>query len=46
MRNGGRSITATVVGLVALLAVSGEAAAAQCGNTSAGFEAWKQQFAG
>ena len=46
MRNGGRSITATVVGLVALLAVSGEAGAAQCGNTSAGFEAWKQQFAG
>ena len=46
MRNGGRSITATVVGLVALVAVSGEAGAAQCGNTSAGFESWKQQFAG
>ena len=32
--------------LVALATMAGEARAAQCGNTSAGFEAWKQQFAG
>jgi membrane-bound lytic murein transglycosylase B len=32
--------------LVALLAVAGsEASAAQCGNTAAGFEAWKSEFA-
>ena len=29
----------------ALVSVTGRAEAAQCGNTSAGFEAWKQEFA-
>ena len=32
--------------LVALATVAGEARAAQCGNSAAGFEGWKQQFAG
>ena len=35
----------TVAALVALASVSNKAEAAQCGNTSAGFETWKQQFA-
>ena len=37
-------ITAAVV--VALATVAGEARAAQCGNSAAGFEAWKTQLAG
>jgi membrane-bound lytic murein transglycosylase B len=37
------TIAATV--LMALIWMSGEAGAAQCGNSSAGFEAWKTQFA-
>jgi membrane-bound lytic murein transglycosylase B len=32
--------------LVALVWLPGKAGAAQCGGTSAGFEAWKRQFAG
>ena len=36
---------AAVVALLALAGTSAEALAAQCGNTSAGFGAWKQQFA-
>src|SRR5215203_2562944 len=46
MANGGRFSIAPILGLMALVAVSGAAGAAQCGNTSAGFESWKQQFAG
>jgi membrane-bound lytic murein transglycosylase B len=34
-----------VAALAALLCTPGKANAAQCGNTSAGFEAWKAQFA-
>lgn len=37
--------TVTVAALVALVWMAGEAGAAQCGSTAAGFEAWKQQFA-
>jgi membrane-bound lytic murein transglycosylase B len=37
--------TATFAAAVALISMAGEANAAQCGNTAAGFEAWKQQFA-
>ena len=36
--------TATV--LVALATLAGAARAAQCGNTAAGFEGWKREFAG
>src|SRR5262245_50404537 len=36
--------TAAVV--VALTALAGEARAAQCGNTAAGFEGWNREFAG
>jgi membrane-bound lytic murein transglycosylase B len=32
--------------LLALVWLPGEARAAQCGNTAAGFEAWKRQFTG
>ena len=35
----------TVLALVALVSMVSEAGAAQCGNTAAGFEAWKTQFA-
>jgi membrane-bound lytic murein transglycosylase B len=45
MTTGGQFKTVTVAAFVALLWMAGEAGAAQCGNTSAGFEAWKQQFA-
>ena len=45
MTTGGQFKTVTVAALVALLWMAGEAGAATCGNTSAGFEAWKQQFA-
>jgi membrane-bound lytic murein transglycosylase B len=45
MTTGGRFKTVTVAALVALVWTAGEALAAQCGNTSAGFEAWKSQFA-
>jgi membrane-bound lytic murein transglycosylase B len=36
---------AVTVAFVALLSMVSEAGAAQCGNTAAGFEAWKTQFA-
>src|SRR5262245_38117695 len=45
MTKGGRFKTVAVAALVALAWTAGEADAAQCGNTSAGFEAWKSQFA-
>jgi membrane-bound lytic murein transglycosylase B len=45
MTTGGQLKTAMAAALVALLWVPGSADAAQCGNTSAGFEAWKSQFA-
>ena len=35
----------TLATLLAFVAMAGEASAAQCGNTSAGFEAWKSEFA-
>jgi membrane-bound lytic murein transglycosylase B len=42
----GRQFRAIVVAsLAALAAVAGEASAAQCGSSAAGFEAWKDQFA-
>jgi len=37
--------TVAVAALVALAWLPGEAGAAQCGSTAAGFEAWKKQFA-
>jgi membrane-bound lytic murein transglycosylase B len=36
---------AVTVAFVALVSMVSEAGAAQCGNTAAGFEAWKTQFA-
>src|SRR5262245_45914708 len=36
---------AALVVLVWLVWMASEACAAQCGNTAAGFEAWKRQFA-
>ena len=38
--------TATVVAVVAFVCIASKASAVQCGNTAAGFEAWKNQFAG
>jgi membrane-bound lytic murein transglycosylase B len=38
--------TATLFALAALACLSSHADAAQCGSTSAGFEAWKSEFAG
>jgi len=38
-----KAISAAV--LVTLAGMTGQAGAAQCGSTSAGFEAWKEQFA-
>ena len=35
----------TLMAAAALAALAGGAQAAQCGNTAAGFESWKQQFA-
>ena len=32
--------------VVAFVCIASKASAAQCGNTAAGFEAWKNQFAG
>jgi membrane-bound lytic murein transglycosylase B len=37
--------TVTFAALLALVWSGGEAGAAQCGNTSAGFDAWKSEFA-
>jgi membrane-bound lytic murein transglycosylase B len=45
MTTGGRFKTGIVAALVALVWMASEAVAAQCGNTSAGFETWKSQFA-
>jgi membrane-bound lytic murein transglycosylase B len=44
MSYSGQFKAVTVLAFVALVSVS-EAGAAQCGNTAAGFEAWKTQFA-
>jgi membrane-bound lytic murein transglycosylase B len=41
----GQFKTVTMATLVALACMAGKASAAQCGNTAAGFEAWKAQFA-
>ncbi len=38
--------TIAAAAVTALLSMAGVASAATCGNTSAGFETWKQQFAG
>jgi membrane-bound lytic murein transglycosylase B len=45
MMRGGRFRTVTVAALVALMWMAGQAGAAPCGSTAAGFEAWKTQFA-
>ena len=45
MAKGGRFKTVAVAALVALVGMAGEARAAQCGGTAAGFDAWKEQFA-
>src|SRR5215216_4426926 len=45
MTKGGQFRTIAVAALVALVSMAGEAGAAQCGSTAAGFEAWKRQFA-
>lgn len=44
MTKGGQFKTVTAVALVALVWMAGKVAAAQCGSTAAGFEAWKRQF--
>src|SRR3981189_2645347 len=46
MTKGKRLTTATFLGLAMLACVSPQADAAQCGSSAAGFEGWKQQFAG
>ena len=45
MTEGGQFKTVTVLFLVALVWMTSKAGAAQCGSTSAGFDAWKRQFA-
>jgi membrane-bound lytic murein transglycosylase B len=45
MTGGGQLRTAIVAAFAAFIWLAGEASAAQCGSTSAGFEAWKKQFA-
>jgi len=45
MTTGARFKTITVAALAALVWMASAAGAAQCGNTSAGFETWKRQFA-
>jgi membrane-bound lytic murein transglycosylase B len=45
MTTGAQFRTIAATALMALVWTAGEAAAAQCGNTSAGFEAWKREFA-
>ncbi len=45
MTMGGQFRMVAVAALMALLSMSGEAGAAQCGNSAAGFEAWKSEFA-
>ena len=46
MRKIGQFRTVTLAAALALAGMSAAAEAASCGSTSAGFEAWKQQFAG
>src|SRR5579859_2151683 len=41
-----KGLTAVFSALAVLTSFSSQAGAAQCGNGSGGFEAWKQQFAG
>jgi membrane-bound lytic murein transglycosylase B len=45
MTKGSQFRTVAVAALMALLWMSGAASAAQCGNSAAGFDAWKAQFA-
>jgi membrane-bound lytic murein transglycosylase B len=45
MTKGGWFKTFIIAALVAFVGTVTEAGAAQCGNTAAGFEAWKRQFA-
>src|SRR6516165_1158718 len=45
MTKGEQFRTFAVAALAALVWTGGEASAAQCGSSAAGFEAWKQQFA-
>jgi membrane-bound lytic murein transglycosylase B len=45
MTESGQCKIITVAALVAVIWMAGEAGAAQCGSTAAGFEAWKTQFA-
>lgn len=45
MTRNGQFRTVAAAALGALLWLGGEAGAAQCGNSAAGFEAWKKQFA-
>lgn len=45
MTKGRQLKTVIVAALVALVWMGGQADAAQCGSTAAGFEAWKKQFA-
>ncbi|MFI4996672.1 MAG: lytic transglycosylase domain-containing protein [Hyphomicrobiales bacterium] len=45
MTRGVQFKTVIVAAFAALMWMAGEARAAQCGSTAAGFEAWKQQFA-
>jgi membrane-bound lytic murein transglycosylase B len=46
MTKGGKFKTVIIAALVGLVWMASNADAAQCGNTAAGFEAWKKQFAG
>ena len=45
MTKGGKFRIITLAASLALAWTAGEAGAAQCGNTAAGFETWKRQFA-
>lgn len=45
MKMGRKCRTVTIAAVAALAGMAGEASAAQCGNTGAGFEAWKREFA-
>src|SRR5215213_8493199 len=45
MMRGWQYRIAAVTGLVSLVGIAGAAGAAQCGNSAAGFEDWKQDFA-
>lgn len=45
MLTGGKSGIVALVAMLTLARVAGTAHAAQCGNTAAGFEAWKREFA-